>query len=73
MRTKWPKLASLAQKNAHSGFSSLMHALLSKDTLLRTSYRDTIVYYIPINDTSFELSIFWPSDTESQINETEVF
>ena len=27
------------------------------------------IYYIPINDTSFELSIFWPSDTESQINE----
>ena len=23
-------------------------------------------YYIPINDTSFELSAFWPSDTESQ-------
>ena len=27
------------------------------------------VYYIPINDTSFELSVFWPSDTESRINE----
>ena len=27
------------------------------------------VYYIPINDTSFELSVFWTSDTESQINE----
>ena len=26
-------------------------------------------YYIPINDTSFELSVFWLSDTESQINE----
>ena len=26
-------------------------------------------YYIPINDTSFELSVFWPSDTESRINE----
>ena len=27
-------------------------------------------YYIhvPINDTTFELSAFWPSDTESQIN-----
>ena len=25
-------------------------------------------YYIPINDTSFELSVFWPSDTESGIN-----
>ena len=24
--------------------------------------------YIPINDTSFEQSIFWPFDTESRIN-----
>ena len=27
------------------------------------------LYYIPINDTSFELSVFWPYDSESQINE----
>ena len=27
------------------------------------------IYYIPINDTSFELSAFWPSNTESWINE----
>ena len=27
------------------------------------------IYYIPINDTSFELSVLWPSETESQINE----
>ena len=26
-------------------------------------------YYIPIYDTSFELSVFWLSDTESWINE----
>ena len=26
-------------------------------------------YYIPINDTMFEMSVFWPSDTESLINE----
>ena len=26
-------------------------------------------YYIPINDTGVELSVFWPSDTESLINE----
>ena len=30
---------------------------------------DLILYYIPINDTTFELSVFWPSDTESRINE----
>ena len=27
------------------------------------------VYYIPINDTTLELSVFWPSDTENRINE----
>ena len=28
-----------------------------------------IVNYIPINDTTFERSVFWPSNTESWINE----
>ena len=28
-----------------------------------------IFYHIPINDTAFKLSVFWPSDTESRINE----
>ena len=27
------------------------------------------IYHIPINDTSFELSVFLLSDTENQINE----
>ena len=26
-------------------------------------------FYIPINDTTFELSVFWPSDTESRVKE----
>ena len=30
---------------------------------------DKTVYYIPITDTTLELSVFWPSDTESRINE----
>ena len=30
---------------------------------------DKSIYYIPITDTTFELSVFWPSDTESRINE----
>ena len=30
---------------------------------------DTDNYYIPITDTTLELSVFWPSDTESRINE----
>ena len=28
-----------------------------------------VIYYIPITDTTLELSVFWPSDTESRINE----
>ena len=31
------------------------------------------IYYTPINDTSFELSVFWPSDTENRINELRFF
>ena len=30
---------------------------------------DKSIYYIPITDATFELSVFWPSDTESRINE----
>ena len=30
---------------------------------------DNILYYIPITDTTLELFFFWPSDTESRINE----
>ena len=30
---------------------------------------EKIFYYIPITDTTFELSAFWLSDTESRINE----
>ena len=29
---------------------------------------DISLYYITINDTAFELSVFWPSDTESWVN-----
>ena len=31
--------------------------------------RTKVLYYIPITDTTLELSVFWPSDTESRINE----
>ena len=39
---------------------------------LRGSYMSEYAllnYYIPITDTALELSVFWPSDTESRINE----
>ena len=29
----------------------------------------TGIYYIPITDMTLELPVFWPSDTESRINE----
>ena len=32
-------------------------------------FQNIISYNIPINDTSFELSVFWLSDTEDWINE----
>ena len=35
----------------------------------QTNQRVKIFYYILINGTTFELSVFWLSDTESQINE----
>ena len=38
--------------------------LMSKDVNLAFYF-----YYIPINDTTLKLSVFWPSDTESRINE----
>ena len=44
MKPKWQKLASLAQKYAHSSFSYLMQSLLPNDTLLRTH---CTLYWIP--------------------------
>ena len=34
-----------------------------------SSLYGTGLYYIPVNDTTFKPSVFWPSDTESRINE----
>ena len=41
----------------------------SKKVRRQRSEIDKINYYIPITDTTLELSVFWPSDTESRINE----
>ena len=38
MKPKWQKLASLAHKYTHFGFSSLVQSLLPNDTLLRTYF-----------------------------------
>ena len=42
-----------------------MKAICTCNVLSKTLYD----IHVPINDTSFELSVFWLSDTESQINE----
>ena len=38
-------------------------------TGLNKRYNNKLPYYIPITDTTLELSVFWPSDTDSRINE----
>ena len=43
MKPKWQILASLAQKYAHSSFSSLVQSLLPRDTLLRTFLNISLV------------------------------
>ena len=42
----------------------------SKTILVRED--DKPCYYIPITDTTLELSVFWPSHTESRINELRI-
>ena len=42
---------------------------LITDQTLQSVASDIGLYYIPITDTTLELSVFWPSDTESRINE----
>ena len=43
MRPEWPKLASLAQKLAHSSFSSSVHSLLQKDSLFRYIFVSALI------------------------------
>ena len=42
---------------------------VNQNQILTHIMLDIFLYYIPINDPAFELSVFWPSDTESRINE----
>ena len=41
----------------------------SKDLLKACFENVNITYNIPLNDTYFELSVFWLSNTENRINE----
>ena len=43
-------------------YDQFLHNLLNHHYLLT-------IYYIPITDTTLELSVFWPSDIESRIDE----
>ena len=40
-----------------------------KNYKVNPCHANYFIHYIPINDTSFELSVFWLFDTESRINE----
>ena len=47
----------------------LARGVMCQSVVYYDSGSDNDVYYIPIADTTLELSVFWPSDTESRINE----
>ena len=57
MKPKWQKLASLAQKFAHSSFISLVQSLLPKDTLLRT--------YLPVGFLLLRYSVLFTVESFS--------
>ena len=48
-----------------TGIALIFNYVLAQVLHLLTSTRH---YYISINATTFELSVFWPYDTESRIN-----
>ena len=53
--------------------SAIRHAFVVRHVTNCATQPDTVsdkmIYHIPITDTTLELSVFWPSDTESRINE----
>ena len=53
----------------HSWWFVINLPMLSYPGRQVTSSCDIASYYIPITDTTLELSVFWPSGTESRINE----
>ena len=50
-------------------FGSHMTVLYPNPCYNELCYKGTAIYYIHINDTTFEVSVFWPSDTGNRINE----
>ena len=54
------------------GLHCLLYKIISSNPNVKCRPEASIsknFYYIPITDTTLELSVFWPSDTESRINE----
>ena len=43
-------------------------AILPLSGEVSVTYTNKTIYYIHISETTLELSVFWPSDTESRIN-----
>ena len=55
--------------NRPSGFRELEHTHILQLGCLLIYIQECFIYYVPITDTTLELTVFWPSDTESRINE----
>ena len=51
----------------YSDFSLRFFQEVAITVKVNTKLCSIFYYYIPINDTSIELSVFWLSDTESQV------
>ena len=59
-----------AQTSMHMCKVIVEHSQLAyAKCVANVSDTNNIYYYIHITDTTLELSVFWPSDTESRINE----
>ena len=48
-----------------------LKGLFSKKNVMRERVQH--IYTVPINGTNLELSVIWPSDTESQIKELRFY
>ena len=58
-------ICNLFQQRHTEFFRSVFSMLQAKK-----AYYKCVIYNIPINDTPFEIQVFWPSDTESHIKLT---
>ena len=59
----------LSEQNVLSNFFQCIYTNLFWPVISFLMCRTLTFYYTPINDATLELSVFWPSDTKSLINE----